>query len=352
MLAKIKRSLYVLVVLTVSGGGCGDDGNDNGEDESTLSDAGAQNDAGKDAQNDGEANDASAIVDARTSDASARDASARDAANPAGSGDAGAKRDAEVAGNDAQTAPGNDQERSGPSSGCGKSVPSGAGKFTKLNIRAADRDRSYQLYLPQGYDPQRAYPVVFRFHGSTGNGLSGGLDIQNVAAKDLIVVSPDGLNATWSQGNTDIALFDALVAQVESEYCVDRGKLFSYGFSAGAGFAELLSCIRGDTLRGVGAIEGYEWARGKTCEGPVAAWLLHDSSDTAAPIAGGKAARDRLLAQNGCSNDSETAGTSCVRYLGCSAGQPVVWCETSGRGHDIRGDYNPGEFWKFIQSLP
>jgi polyhydroxybutyrate depolymerase len=220
------------------------------------------------------------------------------------------------------------------------------------SIRANDRDRTYHVFVPEGYQPTRRYPVVFRFHGTTGDGLSGGLGIEDATKKDTLIVGADGLNKTWSANATDLALFDAMVAAVGEEYCVDLGKLFAYGFSAGAGFSEYLSCIRGDTLRGVAAVEGYDWGRGRNCEGPVAAWLLHDGSDQSAPIAGGRAARDHLLEQNGCTMETEPAGQDCVRYKGCTEGHPVVWCETSGMGHNIRGDYAPQEVWKFFSGLP
>lgn len=296
--------------------------------------------------------DASEPQDARVE--RALDASRIDsgpAASDASSREAGAS-DAQAARDAAQSPSRDAAQASGPSSGCGKSVGDAPGEFTAHTLRVGTADRSYQVYLPERYQATRRYPVVFRFHGSSGNGLSGGLDIQSVAPADLIVVAPDGLNTTWTTGNADIALFDALVSAVGEAYCVDLGRMFAYGFSAGAGFTELLSCVRGNTLRGVAAVEGYDWGRGKSCEGPVAAWLLHDVADTSAPIAGGRAARDRLLQQNGCTMESDPAGESCVRYRGCAEGHPVVWCETEGNGHDIRGDYAPEQAWKFFSALP
>lgn len=292
------------------------------------------------------------------SDAATRDSAttslARDAATSASSGarDAGPRiRDAQAAEASMPAGLPGTAVASGPSAGCGKPTTDRAGAFTPHTVRVDQRDRTYQLFVPEAYDPKRPYPVVVRFHGTSGNGLSGGLDLQNGAPREVIVVAPDGVNTTWRPGEADVALFDALVSSVGEQLCVDRGRLFAYGFSAGAGITELLSCIRGDVLRGVAAVAGYDWGRGRACVGNVAAWLAHDLTDTSAPIAGGRAARDRILQQNACSNESEPAGESCVRYRGCADGHPVVWCETEGLGHNIRGDYAPAEVWKFFSGL-
>jgi poly(3-hydroxybutyrate) depolymerase len=341
----------VLALLLSAAPGCASDA-DAGPEDDESADGGEDDreDAGGDAGRPIEAmnRDASAMADAARSDASRPPETPRDAS---AARDAQSARDAQTP-RDAQAGGGSDAgQLSGPSSGCGKAVSDAPGEFTKHTVRAADRDRTYQLFLPEDYQPSKPYPVVFRFHGSSGNGLSGGLDLQYVAPKDVIIVAPDGLNTTWMPGATDIALFDALVPAVTEGYCVDRGRMFAFGFSAGAGFSELLACIRGNTLRGVGAIAGYDWGRGRTCEGQVAAWLVHDSTDQPAPIAGGRAARDRLIQQNGCSMETEPAGATCVRYKDC-AEHPVVWCETMGMGHNIRGDYGPPEVWKFFTALP
>ena len=289
--------------------------------------------------------DASAARDSSVQTRDARSEAPRDAQ---AASDAQAARDAASSG----------MMMSDPSSGCGKAVADAAGKFTQHTIRVGNQDRTYHVFVPEGYQPTRRYPVIFRFHGTTGNGLSGGLDVQNVAAKDTIIVAPNGLprqaggEPTWQANEADLALFDALVSAAGERYCIDLGRMFAFGFSAGAGFSELLACVRGNTLRGIGAIAGIDYARGRTCEGQVAAWLVHDANDTAAPIAQGRSARDRILQQNGCGTETEPAGETCVRYKGCADGHPVVWCETQGMGHNIRGDYGPQEVWKFFSALP
>lgn len=345
MIQRVRWWLPASLVLLLACGDGGDDAPSFDGDGAIEEDADASFEEESDTDG-GSAGDGGAR-DARVGDKSdaGRDASA--------SADAQVGRDA-AAGRDAGTMSPRDggDTASGPSSGCGKAAADPQGQFTKKTIRAADMDRTYYVYVPEQYDPTRAYPVVFRFHGTTGNGLSGGLDIEKVAPKDMIVIAPDGQMNTWTWMQKEIALFDGLSAWVGEQYCIDKGKQFVFGFSAGAGVSQLLSCVRGNVLRGLGAIAGYNAYGNRTCQGQVAGWHVHDSTDTAAPIAGGRAARDALLKMNGCSMESEPAGDTCVRYRGCAEGHPVVWCETSGMGHNIRGDYAPGEVWKFFSALP
>jgi polyhydroxybutyrate depolymerase len=135
---------------------------------------------------------------------------------------------------------------------------------------------------------------------------------------------------------------------VSDQYCIDSHRIFSYGFSLGGLFTNLLACERGDVLRATAAIASG--LAGNNCKGKVASWFLHDTDDDAILIARGKAARERAVAANGCSTNTVDEGNGCVRYQGCDA-TPVVWCESKGFGHNIRGDYAPAQVWKFFQSL-
>ncbi|MFO7180980.1 MAG: hypothetical protein DIU78_019925 [Pseudomonadota bacterium] len=206
--------------------------------------------------------------------------------------------------------------------------------------------------MPDSYDPDRAYPLVFRFHGSGGNGLSGGLGIEFSSRDDAIVAAPNGLNNSWSSRNQndDVAFFDAMLESIAEEYCIDLGRVFAYGFSAGGTMTNVLGCVRGDALRATATVAGGH--REASCQGSIAAWFLHDRDDPTMPIEGGRAARDRVLAANGCSDETVDEGDRCVRYEGCAPGLPVVWCETRGIGHNIQADFAPEAVWEFFSSLP
>ena len=263
----------------------------------------------------------------------------------------------------------------GRSVGCG--IPqTGTGHFIAVETRVLDQVRTYHLLVPKSYDPDRAYPLVFRWHGWGGSGLSGGLGIEINSGNDAIVVGADGLNGGWSSyaNSPDLIFFDQMLETISNRYCIDRNRVFSYGFSLGGFLTNTLACERGDVVRASAAIAGgirggsrsrkrnaATWlldelgssglvtGQGK-CKGKVASWFLHDQDDNVVPILKGKAARERAVAMNGCSTETVSEGDGCVRYLGCETA-PVVWCESKGFGHNIRDDFAPAKVWKFFENL-
>jgi poly(3-hydroxybutyrate) depolymerase len=329
----------------LSGLGCGDTGDDAPGDgdagdasasSSTVVDGGEQSgdaarapDSGTSGEDGGSARDGGTQQDAGR----ARDAGASDAAR-----DAESTRDAGA-------------PAMGRSAGCGMAATSN-GMFADRTVRVGDSDRSYHVRLPDMYDASRAYPLIFRFHGYGGDGLSGGLDIEYQAGGEAIIVGPDGLNQGWSSESeaNDLLFFDAMYDAIRQRYCVDLARVFSYGFSMGAGMTNLLGCRRADKLRATAAIAGFDRGTG-SCTRPVAAWFQHDQMDDAVDFAQGAGARDRMIMRNHCGMNSTPAG-KCVSYQGCEAGYPVVWCETTGLGHNIAGDTAPKAVWDFFRMLP
>jgi polyhydroxybutyrate depolymerase len=233
------------------------------------------------------------------------------------------------------------------STGCGI-MQEGTSNFKPMQIHVLNQDRTYNLRVPGSYDPNRAYPLIFRWHGAGGDGLSGGLGIEYSARDDAIIVSANGLDNYWyiASGSIDLLFFDNMLETISNKYCIDRNRVFSYGFSIGGYFSNLLACQRSDVLRASAAVASGLFSN--ACKGKVATWLLHDINDEAVPIAKGKAVLKRAIEANGCSINTVDEGNGCLRYLGCDA-TPVVWCETKGFGHNIRGDFAPAQVWKFFQ---
>ena len=105
----------------------------------------------------------------------------------------------------------------GKSAGCGKPMPSGdtPGRFVRRDIvvtgvdpavRAATAggswtNRVYYLDLPTGYDPSKAYPLLFGGAGCGGalttNGNNGGFPVLPANNNQAIQI---GLSYVWPQG--------------------------------------------------------------------------------------------------------------------------------------------------------
>jgi poly(3-hydroxybutyrate) depolymerase len=88
---------------------------------------------------------------------------------------------------------------SSPSSGCGKALSSGVFQMTDQNVT-----RTYRVFLPSGYKPGIAQPVVMVFHGWGGdeNEFLGDINITTLAEqRGYIVVAPRGLGSAGTDSN-------------------------------------------------------------------------------------------------------------------------------------------------------
>jgi poly(3-hydroxybutyrate) depolymerase len=198
---------------------------------------------------------------------------------------------------------------------------------------------------------------VFLGPGCGGNG-SQVIPVQDASKGDAILVGLSPVGGCFVNGGTspDIPFFDAVLAEVEANLCVDKARVFIAGFSSGSWLANTLGCSRAGIIRGQGNATGGEPGNQATCTGPIAAMMAHDTTDTANLIAWGMAARDRILKTNGCATATMPydAGTPspCVIYQGCMPGYPVVWCQTTGKGHSDQIPISTIGFWKFWSALP
>ncbi|HTA19132.1 MAG TPA: hypothetical protein VK989_07550, partial [Polyangia bacterium] len=259
--------------------------------------------------------------------------------------------------------------------------------------------RPYAVRLPKNYNPAQAYPVTFGGGGCGGSasgfasGPGGGLTIDST--QSTIEVGLSYLAGCFDDGGPQIdarsdtpeePYFRAVLADVESKYCVDKGKVFVSGYSSGGWEAYTLGCAAGDLIRGIMADEGGLRVHRPTCKGPVAAYLVAGEDDTVnaiGPLAkldtgedsfGSAPGRDDLLMRNGCVSSNymftypdfdgsaphtafdTTKYTACVKYTGCPAAYPVVWCPLPGAGHNNSSignlNYSPGPAWSIFMSLP
>jgi polyhydroxybutyrate depolymerase len=213
------------------------------------------------------------------------------------------------------------------SSGCGQDFP------VITELESSGIPRAVITALPENYNPQHPYKLIFAFHGRTSdNG-----DVQKYYDLEpngsAIIAYPRGLGDSsgfsWGNGESaiDTALFDDLLETYASSYCVDLASVYAVGHSMGASYATSLGCLRGDRIRAVAALGGGISADG--CSSKVAAMILHNPEDNLVPLAEGERARDTFLEQNGLSLDpapTEPAAFKCSRYGSGETLYPVLWC--------------------------
>ncbi len=215
--------------------------------------------------------------------------------------------------------------------------------------------------------PGQPIPLVFGFHGATGNGAqadSWGVHTAAFAAGDsAIFFYPDGLDqggeTGWDEDENgeDVALFDALLAYAEANFCVDTHRVFLVGFSWGGDFSNTLSCYRGDKIRAINTFSCGFYNSG--CVSQVPAYRETYSSPNGTDFysqADIDAAIGYYVTAQGCSSSTQaTSPSPCLAYQGCSV--PVVYCAYPNMGHAVPSLNNnahtdgAADAWAFLSSF-
>ena len=237
--------------------------------------------------------------------------------------------------------------------GCGKATTQELKKWVEQpKMKVKNVDRQWWTWLPTGYQPGKAYPLVFLFHGC--GGADNNVPMQNVTNDQAILIKGAGINnGCWDQGQdgVDVTFFDQMLTAVEAQSCVDTSRVFAVGYSSGSWLVNSLDCVRPDKLRGAASVSGMVQGT-HDCKGRIARIFVHDDMDPNNNISGSYQERDRLIGVNHCMNTTMPSDPSpCVSYQGCDAGYPLSFCKTTGKGHDRRDDLAPGAFWKFFSAL-
>jgi poly(3-hydroxybutyrate) depolymerase len=210
-----------------------------------------------------------------------------------------------------------------------------------LSIDVGGSARTFVLSVPESYAPPTPLDLVFAWHGlgGSGAGARGYFGLEQQAGGAAIFVYPDGLvvdagDTGWNLELTgpDIALYDALRASIEADYCIERSRVFSTGHSFGGYMTNTLGCARGGELRAIAPVAGGgPWGG---CEpAPLSAFVVHGANDTVVDPAEGQASLEHWRSQASCSDTSqpiEPAG--CVEYQACASSR-VVFCSHE-EGHN------------------
>ena len=250
-----------------------------------------------------------------------------------------------------------------PSDGCGTAASQAEGTYVQHDITSGTSARSYRLRLPNNYALMRPYPLIILGHGCTGNGGTP-FPIEQASKDDAIVVALKSVGDCFEYSPTgpDVKYFDDVLAEVSAKQCVDRTRVFMAGFSSGSWLTHTIGCVRAGIVRGQGNASGNQ-VNLPNCTGPIAAMFAHDVNDDQNSFAGAEKARDRILAKNGCSTETQpydydgdpNTPSTCVEYQGCMPGYPVVWCPTmAAQGKPTHNNQVPIStvgFWRFWSSL-
>lgn len=226
-----------------------------------------------------------------------------------------------------------------PSSGCGQSLTLTSGRKT---IDVDGTEREYIVKLPDDYNPDHPYRLIFGFHGRNydadwvANGeppLTGPyFGIEAEAQGQAIFVAGQALSSSWTnEGGRDIDYVQTMVDYLSAEVCVDKSRMFATGFSYGAIMTLSVGCELGAQFRAIAPMSGATTNGCPDSTESVAYWASHGLSDPTILPVQGEAARDVFVGRNHC--DSTTVPSSpegCVSYEGCDSDAPVSWCTFDG----------------------
>jgi phospholipase/carboxylesterase len=151
-----------------------------------------------------------------------------------------------------------------------------------------DTSRDGLFYVPRGYKPGVATPLVVLFHGAGGSGLSASSAFPLADELGLILLAPDSRDErTWdvilSGVGPDLEFLGAAFRKVSSLCAVDRQRMAIAGHSDGATMALSLGI-------GIGDVFGWIMAFSPGVMNPAQArgmpriFISHGISDRVMPI--------------------------------------------------------------------
>jgi len=239
----------------------------------------------------------------------------------------------------------------------------GAGQ-TAESFTFQGQARTYQQYVPRGYDGRTKVPVVFDFHGygsSAAQQMVYG-DFRPLADRDtFLVVAPDGqggsrhFNLTGEAGlQDDVAMVGALLDHVEATFCVDTTRVYATGMSDGGAMSSVLACKSPDRFAAFAPVAVMIFVPGCGGQRDESIVSFMGTADPVVPFNGGRisccgnatigAAPDTMAswaAHDGCNATfaEEGLGSEVRRrtWSGCKNGSSVVFYIIDGGGHTWPG---------------
>jgi poly(3-hydroxybutyrate) depolymerase len=232
--------------------------------------------------------------------------------------------------------------------------------------------RRYILNVPTNYDNTKAYKLVIAYHELNGNDdemyRNQYYHLLPLSNNSTIFVAPNGQqnNASCTQAsgcgwpnpqNSDIALADAVVAQIEQNFCVDTNRIFATGWSYGGSMSYKTACERplggvsNGFVRAIAVYSGAQLSGNCTPSKPVAYYASHGTGDSVLNYSQGVGLFQNFAKANGCTYvapPSSVGGTHvCNTLMGCMSGYPTEFCAFNGDHTPDPRDSGQSTSWEY-----
>jgi polyhydroxybutyrate depolymerase len=172
-----------------------------------------------------------------------------------------------------------------------------------INITVDGSNRSFVLFLPNGYNNAGKMPMIFAIHGGSGNpnSMIQLADFRPIANRDKVVlVYPEGLQTSWNDGRptasniagiNDVNFFSAMCDYVIANNNVDATRIYATGISNGGFMSSRLGCELSNKIAAIAVdaatIEQNTISANCNPGRPVPAIYIHGTLDGLVPFLGG-----------------------------------------------------------------
>ena len=161
-------------------------------------------------------------------------------------------------------------------------------------MRTKPAPHKYMVFVPDGYTPDRAWPVILYLHGASERGTDGAAPLQvgpgpyleaRRSSFPFLVVFPQcesdssRLLTGWSPDSPDGARALAILAQVERDYRVDPQKRILTGWSMGGHGTWSLAATTPDHWAAIVPVAGDGDPAGVAPLQNVRVWAIHGACD-------------------------------------------------------------------------
>jgi polyhydroxybutyrate depolymerase len=237
--------------------------------------------------------------------------------------------------------------------GC-QDFTAGPGLLPNETIVSGGIERSYLLYVPSTYTPNRPMPLVFNFHGLGSSGPAQFAYSELAALAEtfkFILVSPNGLGNSWNggfccgyaaaNGIDDVGFTSDMIDEISGSYCVHPDRVYSTGISNGGFMSYRLACDLADRIAAIGPVAAANVTFSCAPSRPVPVIAMNGTDDVLVSYAGGEASIQGWAEGNGCSEQTEVTydhgDATCVAYQDCAEDATVELCTIDGGGHNWPG---------------
>jgi poly(3-hydroxybutyrate) depolymerase len=272
------------------------------------------------------------------------------------------------------------------SAGCGKAPGIASGMYNNgstISISSGNQQRRFILNVPTNYDNTKPYKLVIAYHQLDGNDkqmyANDYYHLLDLSQNSAIFVAPNGQTRSggpcmgtgngeggcgWPDSSgANLAFIDAVIQQIQDNFCIDNTRIFATGWSYGGSMSYRTACSRphgGTTPWGVRAVAAYSAAQLSgvcTPTKPVAYFASHGtrdgvlSYDNNTPDGGGVALAKNFATVNGCTWMTPTKVSSgahvCTQEMACTAGYPVRFCSFNGDHTPDPDNGQSGNSWLY-----